>query len=125
MKEVPKILIVDDDVSIRNVLNEYFANHGFQAYTTSTSDEALNCLVNRNIDIVISDINRPGVDGLEFMRRVKTFCNADFIILSGTILHKFHPPEECFDAGASAVFAKPAKLVDILDTVKSILKKRE
>ena len=113
IKEKPsKVLIVDDEESLRKVLKEFLSNHGYEIYIACTSDEALNCLVNRNIDIVISDINRPDVDGLEFMRRVKTFCNADFIILSGTILHKFHPPEECFDAGASAVLQSlPSSLI--------------
>jgi hypothetical protein len=54
---------------------------------------------------------------------VKTSYNADVIVLSGTI-PEFHTPEECYDAGASAAIKKPAKLVDILETVKSMMNKR-
>ena len=119
----PKILIVDDDESMRKVLNEFLVNHGYQAYSATTNDDALTYLKNEDIDVVITDITHPGADGLELTRRVKTLYNADVIVISGAILHKFHSPEECFDAGASAVLAKPAKVVDILDTVKNLLKK--
>jgi CheY-like chemotaxis protein len=71
---------------------------------------------------VITDIRHHDLDGLEFIRRLKTFCNADFIVMSGTV-PEMNTFEKCFDAGASAVFKKPFKPVDLLDTIKSILKK--
>lgn len=123
-QETPKILIVDDDVSIRGVLNEYLINHGCQTYLAKTSDDALDILLSEKIDIVITDINRPSVNGFEFLARMKAFCLADFIVLSGTI-PEIITPEQCFDAGASAAMKKPGKLEDILDTVKSLLKKRD
>ena len=122
-QETPKILIVDDEESIRNTLQQYLANHGYQTYVAATSEDALDYLVDGNIDIVISDIRRPDLNGLEFMQRLKTFCDADFIVMSGTI-PGMNTCEKCFDAGASAAMKKPGKLEDILDTVKSLLKKR-
>lgn len=124
MKEKPsKVLIVDDEKSIRSTLSEFLANNGYQTYSASTNAQALMCLKKENIDIVITDISHPGLDGLQLTRRVKASYNADVIVLSGTI-PQFNTPKECYDAGACAVSKKPAKLVDILDTVKSILKKR-
>ena len=117
-------MIVDDEFSIRAVLNEYLISHGYQTYLARTSDEALDILLNENIDIVITDIRHPDLNGLEFIRRLKTFCNADFIVMSGTI-PGMNTYEKCFDAGANAAIKKPAKLVDILDTVKGILIKRD
>jgi DNA-binding NtrC family response regulator len=123
-KEKPlKILIVDDDESVRNVLQDYFANQGFQTFSASNNDDALECLKKENIDIVTTDINHYGAgDGLELTRTVKAICNANVIILSGNI-PDFPTPEECFDAGASAAIKKPAKLDYILDTIEGILQK--
>ncbi len=114
-------MIFDDEESLRKILKEYLDNHGYQTYLASSSDDALKYLKKENIDVVITDFRHPGLDGLQLTRRIKASYNADVIVLSGTI-PEMNTPEECFDAGASAAIKKPAKLVDLLDTIKIILR---
>jgi CheY-like chemotaxis protein len=119
----PKILIVDDDKSTRKAISEFLVDNGYQTYFAATNVNALEYLENENIDVVITDINHPGEDGLELTRKIKKFYKADVIVHSGAILNKIRTPRECYDEGATAVFAKPAKLVDFLDTIKIISRK--
>jgi len=63
----PKILIVDDDVSIRRVVELKMKNHGYRVVTASNGEEGLEKIYSEKPDAVVTDINMPGMDG-------KTLC---------------------------------------------------
>ena len=66
-----KILLVDDDEWIRDSLSLFFETEGCNLLTFETAEEGLEALEQKDYDIVISDYKLPGMDGLEFLRRVK------------------------------------------------------
>ena len=66
-----KILLVDDDEWIRDSLSFFFEAEGCNLLTFESAEEGMKALKQQAYDIVISDYKLPGMDGLEFLRRVK------------------------------------------------------
>jgi DNA-binding NtrC family response regulator len=66
-----KILLVDDDEWIRDSLSLFFQSEGCNLWTFETAEEAIEAFKHQAYDIVISDYKLPGMDGLEFLKRVK------------------------------------------------------
>ncbi|UCE53327.1 MAG: response regulator [Desulfobacterales bacterium] len=122
VNERAKILIVDDDRILREVLAEYLADY-FEVYVAANNRTAIHWLQSVDIDVVITDIAHPDPNGLALTRLVKSFFEAKVIILSGA-LDSFYSREECHRAGAVLALRKPQQLSDILDFINKILKKR-
>ena len=66
-----KILVVDDDVVILNLLVEFLIKSGFKTISAKSAEEAEEILKNEEINIAITDIKLPGTDGLQFTNRIK------------------------------------------------------
>lgn len=69
-----KILLIDGDEWIRDSLSLLFEGEGCRLAAYETAEEAMEVLKNRDYDILIADYKLPGMDGLEFFRRVQEFC---------------------------------------------------
>ena len=81
-----KILIVDDDRTMRTVLTRYLENRGYQVEQVSSGYEALAVFAKSPPDLVVSDVMMPEMDGLEFCRRLRATPSGQlmpFIFLSG------------------------------------------
>lgn len=66
-----KILLIDDDEVIRNSLSLFFAREGCNLLAVETAEHGIEVLKNQNCDIIIADYRLPGIDGLEFFKRIK------------------------------------------------------
>ena len=66
-----KVLLDDDDVWIRDSLSLFFEAEGCNLLTFKTAEEGMEAVKQQAYDIVISDYKLPGMDGLEFLRRIK------------------------------------------------------
>ena len=66
----PRILIVDDELHVRESLSHWFAEDGYEVEAAASGQEALGMLGRRSYDVIVSDIKMPGMDGLELQRRV-------------------------------------------------------
>lgn len=81
-----KILIVDDDRTMRTVLTRYLENRGYQVEQVSSGADALVAFTKNPPDLVVSDVMMPEMDGLEFCRRLRATPSGQlmpFIFLSG------------------------------------------
>lgn len=81
-----KILVVDDDRTMRTVLARYLENRGYQVEQVTSGAEALVAVTKNPPDLVVSDIMMPEMDGLEFCRRLRATPSGQlmpFIFLSG------------------------------------------
>lgn len=81
-----KILVVDDDRTLRTVLTRYLQTHGYQVQDVSSGMEALTVFEQDAPDVVVSDVMMPEMDGLEFCRRLRGIPSGQlvpFIFLSG------------------------------------------
>jgi DNA-binding NarL/FixJ family response regulator len=81
-----KILVVDDDRTMRTVLTRYLENRGYQVEQVTSGAEALVAVAKNPPDLVVSDVMMPEMDGLEFCRRLRATPSGQlmpFIFLSG------------------------------------------
>lgn len=115
------ILIVDDELSIRRVLKEVLNSKGFKTHSASCAEAGLEILNEIKVDIVITNIWMPGMDGIELTRLIKGRYDSDVIIMTGYHSFKY---EEAIRIGASDLLHKPAKLEDLLVSINRILDKQ-
>lgn len=81
-----RILIVDDDITLKTALIRYLQNRGYSILEASSGVEALTLFEQNPPDVVVSDVIMPGMDGLEFCRRLRATRSGQlvpFIFLSG------------------------------------------
>jgi putative two-component system response regulator len=76
------VLVVDDDPHIREMLREVIAAEGYSTFTAENGRRALDVLRTIRVDMVITDIEMPELDGLELLRRVKNRYDADVIVMT-------------------------------------------
>jgi len=70
-RAVPTLLLVDDDKSFRLLLKELFATDGYSVLTAAAPRQAFDLLALHDVDMIISDQNMPGMQGVEFLKRVR------------------------------------------------------
>src|SRR5688500_11972044 len=79
-----RILVVDDEPQMRQLLSMFLTQKGFQATAAATSEEALRKVREKPVDCVVLDINLGGEDGLQILANLKTFNpNLRVIMLTG------------------------------------------
>lgn len=82
MKE--KVLLVDDEEGIRNVLSLTIADAGYTVRTAANGAEALDVLTDEEIPLIVSDIKMPGMDGLELLQKIKrNWPDSEIIMITG------------------------------------------
>jgi len=80
----PTILIVDDELLIRDLLYDFFTNQGWEITTAENGAKALEILENRSVDLLLTDLKMPGLDGMELTNRVKEeYPSLPVVIMTG------------------------------------------
>ena len=116
------VLVLDDNHQWRYILKFILELElGLTPVLASSGKNALEVLEAVPMDVVISDLGMPEMDGLQFMKRVHTrFPNTKVIIISGDFQEQFPLPKELVDNGAFAVIPKieiSSRLVNVLRTI--------
>jgi DNA-binding response OmpR family regulator len=116
-----KILIVDDEREITNILGEFFAKKGFQVIECNGGKDALCVLMNeKEIDALVLDNKMPEVDGFAVLRKMEELrIEIPTVLLSGTLELERKNIES---KNVKAVLIKPVDLTELLDRVNVILK---
>ena len=118
-----QVLIVDDDESIREVLLHGIRHYGFACRAAESGPAALEILASTPIDVVISDINMPGMNGLELIGHIKERHDCDVMMMTGLV--KDFTYEEIIGKGASDFIQKPIRILEFIARLKRILAERE
>ncbi|WP_353107296.1 response regulator transcription factor [Acetoanaerobium noterae] len=77
-----KVLIVEDEADIRNLIDETMKKRGYETFTASDGYEALRLLSHTSADIIVSDIMMPHLDGLSLVKEIRKTSNIPVIFLS-------------------------------------------
>lgn len=120
--ESPRILIVDDDDSVRDVISVLLGEEGYACTCAASADEAL-ALLPQGFPLVISDMKMPGHDGLWLLDRVrKEFEESAVILLTG--FGDTEAAVECLRRGAVDYLLKPPRVTDLVRAIERALSKR-
>jgi two-component system NtrC family response regulator len=115
-----KILIVDDEKNYPYVLSAVFEEEGYDTITASSGVEALEKIQAHDIDLVLTDIKMPGMDGMVLMSHIKTH-NPDMPIIMMTAHGTVEKGEEAVKKGAHSYIFKPFQNEQLLLSVKIAL----
>lgn len=116
------ILIIDDDVALRNALKEIFEYLDYQVYTAGNGKEGINSYRRIVTDIVLTDIYMPEKDGLETIRELKKeYPGAKIIAMSGINRGNMGFFQAARDFGAVDCIRKPFEPDDIIRIVNLTL----
>jgi len=82
--QVPSILVVDDELLIRDLLYDFFSGQGWQISVAENGEKALDILHDKSIDLVLTDIKMPEMDGLTLTSRMKEkFPSIPVVVMTG------------------------------------------
>ena len=123
MSETAKILLVDDDPVMRELASAKLNEAGHSTITAENGAEALDILRNRKVDLVISDIEMPVMDGFELTRRVReTDKIADVPVIVITASDNQQAVDRVFEVGATSFLAKPINWTLFTQAVMFVLR---
>lgn len=122
-KQKIQILIVDDDLAVRNTMNEYINSAGYESESASCAEEALEMLEKKTYHVVITDIILPVMGGLELTKIIRNDKDSDVIVMTG--YSDDYSYEEAINIGASDFVIKPVRLEELLLRLKRVLKERD
>jgi two-component system response regulator (stage 0 sporulation protein F) len=105
-----RILIVDDEQSVREVLSEYFSEQGYTVETASGGEDALTLVKRTTPDLVLLDVRMPGIDGVETLRRMRGIA-PDVSVIMVTANEDVGLARETLKLGALDYVAKPFDFV--------------
>lgn len=116
-----KILVVDDEENIRNIIKKYAVFEGYDVYEAEDGIEAVNLCRQNNYDIIIMDIMMPELDGFSACREIKKEKDIPVIMLSarGEEFDRIHG----FETGTDDYVVKPFSPKELMMRVAAVLKR--
>ncbi|AEF94290.1 two component transcriptional regulator, winged helix family [Desulfotomaculum nigrificans CO-1-SRB] len=118
---MPKILIIDDEAKIRDLVKVYLVKEGFEVQELSDGNEAVNLIKAEHYDLVLLDLMLPGVDGLTICKEIRKFSQVPVIILTarGDEIDRVIGLE----VGADDYIVKPFSPREMVARVKAVLRR--
>jgi DNA-binding NtrC family response regulator len=118
------VLVCDDEPLIRDTLAEFLAQEGFAVEAVGSGEEAVKRASGRFFDVVLCDVNLPGIDGIEALQRILTVSPETFVLLI-TAYGTVESAVEAFQRGAQDYLMKPILLDEVLSKIRRLLKLRD
>jgi two-component system, OmpR family, KDP operon response regulator KdpE len=116
-----RILVVDDDPQIRRVMRVTLTAQGYEVDDARSGDEALEKVRHGGIDLVLLDMNMPGLGGLETCRLIRADSEVAIIML--TVRDAESDQVEALDAGADDYVTKPFRTQELLARIRAALRR--
>ena len=117
-----RVLIVEDDVDIADVLRRSLRNEGYEVRTSADGAEALDVAAGFVPDLVVLDLGLPGMDGVEVCRRLRS--DGDVSILMLTARAETEDRVTGLDSGADDYLVKPFERKELLARIRALLRRR-
>ena len=114
------ILVVDDEVQIRQIIAEFLLGFNFAVLEAGNGEEAIELITGEKVDLVITDIRMPLMNGLQLLREVKLLAPKTPVILM-TGYQPTKSQELAMTTRADGYLIKPFSLVSLRDCIKSVL----
>jgi DNA-binding response OmpR family regulator len=124
MDHSKRVLIVEDDVDIANVLSLHLRDERYEVVHSADGNEGLRLLEQGNWDALILDLMLPGVDGLEICRRARAMARYTPIIITSARSSEVHRILG-LELGADDYLAKPFSVLELVARVKALLRRAD
>lgn len=120
--EQPLLLVAEDDPISRRIVQEYMQHHGYRVREVRSAGELLVCLREVVPAVVLMDVQLPGMDGLELLKRLhESVSLRDVPVIVVTALAMPGDRERCLAAGARAYLSKPVRMQQMLTLIQRLL----
>src|SRR2546428_6640090 len=119
-KSGARILVVDDEIEIMRALQRSLTAHGFEVFTASTGEDALEEVAQHRPDLMLLDLGLPGISGLEVCKRVRAQSNLPIIVLS--VKDAERDKVQALDLGADDYVPKPFGIDEVLARIRVALR---
>jgi len=100
-----KILVIDDDMAITELMSMLLKTHGFDVITTNSGAEGVKLVREKNPNVILLDLMMPDMDGWQVSKAIRTFSNAPILILSA--INDPSMVASVLDTGADDFLVKP------------------
>jgi CheY-like chemotaxis protein len=115
-----RVLVVDDEESFCQMLADFLDGRGYSVETARDGLEGFRLATREQFDLVIADINMPGVNGVETLRSLQMVENpAKLVVISGYVTDEI--AAQCREAGCSEVLNKPVELNRLGELIERLL----
>ena len=117
------VLLIDDDATSREALTDLLEEEGYEVLSAAGGEEGLETARRHRPDLLLLDMMMPGIDGVEVIRRIRsepTLKRLRIIALTGDVTRT--RLQNVFEAGADRFVAKPFRIPELLDSVRTMLR---
>jgi DNA-binding response OmpR family regulator len=121
MPEKLKLLLVDDEDTLRKIMKDELAVQGYEVRDADSGKAALDILKNNHHDIVILDIRMDGMDGLEVLRHIRKDNLADKVIML-TGVDELKIAKDSLELGANDFMTKPFQFQNLFACIQRVMK---
>jgi len=117
-----RILVAEDNKNLRTLMSARLKQAGYQAFQAEDGEKALGLLDNEQIDLIISDIMMPNIDGYQLTEMLRQ-ANYDMPILMVTAKETFEDKEKGFRVGTDDYMVKPINMNEMILRVEALLRR--
>ena len=110
------ILVVEDDAPVRNLIGTTLKTHGYDYMTASNGENAVMQASSHNPDIVLLDLGLPDIDGVDVIKKIRTWSEIPIIVISARTEDK--DKIDALDAGADDYLTKPFSVEELLARIR-------
>jgi two-component system KDP operon response regulator KdpE len=115
------ILIVDDAPQIRRVMRTTLSSHGYSIIEAKSGEEALGLIRSEHADLIVLDVNLPGISGLDTCREIRASSDVPIIML--TVRNSERDKVQALDAGADDYVVKPFGVEELMARIRAALRR--
>jgi two-component system KDP operon response regulator KdpE len=121
MSERQKVLVVDDEAQITRTLRHSFGAHGYDVRTAADGFSGIDTFNDWHPDLIITDLQMPEMDGLQFCREIRKLSQVPLIVLS--VRGDERTKVKALDAGADDYVTKPFGIDELMARVRAALRR--
>ena len=121
MNKKPTILVVEDDGAVRNLISTTLQTHDYKYILATNGETAILEASSHNPDIILLDLGLPDIDGIDIIKKVRSWSNMPIIVISAR--SEDTDKIEALDAGADDYLTKPFSVEELLARVRVTLRR--
>lgn len=123
MVNTPRILVIDDEVQIRRLLDMTLDAHQYKVILAETGKDGLRRAETERPDLIILDLGLPDADGIDILKQLRVWTDRPVLVLS--VRSSERDIVSCLDAGADDYLVKPFRTEELLARVRTAMRHRQ